>query len=358
VNAAIRSAESGLVRPLPARVYAFGFSLRKRPLLRRFLPECSIRFVHAASEVPPGATVALWGSTPVPATLADDANVVRVEDGFLRSVGLGADLIRPLSWVVDRRGIYYDPTQPSDLEVLLQTTDFTPPLLERAARLRERIVACGITKYNVGGEGWQRPQVRGRVVLVAGQVERDASIRLGTASVRTNIGLLEAVRRARPDAYIVYKPHPDVLAGVRAPGTDEQDARRWCDEVVSNVAMSSLLPQADEVHVLTSLTGFEALLRGKPVVTYGQPFYAGWGLTQDHQPVARRTRRLTLDALVAGVLLLYPRYVDRRGAPITAEQALDELIEWRAQAATKRRPWDDALRAPMRWVLRRTVARR
>ncbi len=51
--------------------------------------------------------------------------VVRVEDTFLRSVGLGANLVRPLSWVRDRRGIYYDATAPSELEHLLQATEFS-----------------------------------------------------------------------------------------------------------------------------------------------------------------------------------------------------------------------------------------
>ena len=49
---------------------------------------------------------------------------------------------------------------------------------------------------------------------------------------------------------------------------------------------------------MTSLTGSEALMREKCVVTYGQPFYAGWGLTQDRHPPARRTRRRILDAAV------------------------------------------------------------
>ena len=43
--------------------------------------------------------------------------------------------------------------------------------------------------------------------------------------------------------------------------------------------MDVLLGIVDEVHTLTSLTGFEALLRGIEVHAYGGPFYAGWGLT-------------------------------------------------------------------------------
>ncbi len=56
---------------------------------------------------------------------------------------------------------------------------------------------------------------------------------------------------------------------------------------------------------MTSLTGFEALLRGKAVFTYGLPFYAGWGLTQDRHAHPRRHRRLSIDELVAAALIGY-----------------------------------------------------
>jgi len=83
----------------------------------------------------------------------------------------------------------------------------------------------------------------------------------------------------------------------------------------------------DEVHVNTSLTGFEALLRHKPVTTYGVPFYAGWGLTTDLGPVpSRRNATRTLDELVAAALLLYPRYLDPlTGLPCPAEVVVGRL---------------------------------
>jgi capsular polysaccharide export protein len=84
----------------------------------------------------------------------------------------------------------------------------------------------------------------------------------------------------------------------------------------------------DEVHVNTSLAGFEALLRGRPVTTYGVPFYAGWGLTRDLGPVpARRTAQRTIDELVAAALVLYPRYLDPlTGLPCPAEIIVERLI--------------------------------
>ena len=344
------SEESGLpARRWPGRLFAHGFSVNKRLILRRFAGDRQVRFIRSAQQIPSGSTLLLWGSCPAPVGLPPAVDVVRVEDGFLRSVGLGAELSRPVSWVMDGRGIYYDATRPSDLEYLLQTFQPGPQLRDRAARLRERIVASGITKYSVGQGSWRRPAGSRRVILVPGQVETDASLRFGAPHIRTNIALLEAVRRENPDAFLVYKAHPDVVAGLRARGEREDQAWSICDAVVEDVPMGQLLTQVDEVHVLTSLAGFEALLRHKRVVCYGQPFYAGWGLTHDLSPVERRTRRLTLDELVAGTLIFYPTYVSRSsGCHISPERALEELLEWRSQAPTHIQPWRHAWRAMLR----------
>lgn len=335
-----------------AKIYACDFSSWKRPVVRNFFGGAEVVFVNSASQVPVGSTLAVWGLKPIRGKLAEDIQLIRLEDGFLRSVGLGADLIRPVSWIGDRRGIYYDATRPSDLEHLLSTAEFPAELLRRAKTLRERIVASGLTKYNVGRAVWQRPKSAGRVILVPGQVESDASLLYGAPGLRSNIGLLRAVREANPQAYLIYKPHPDVLAELRAQGEGEEHALTWCDEQVTDAAMGELLAKVDEVHVLTSLAGFEALLRGKSVTCYGQPFYAGWGLTDDQQPLLRRTRRLSIDELVAGALVLYPRYMSRvNGELISPEQALDELLAWRARDSG-RLPW---WRKLFRLVLRQVV---
>ena len=134
--------------------------------------------------------------------------VVRVEDGFLRSVGLGADLVAPLSWTIDTTGIYYDASRPSDLERLLEHGSFSAHALERAARLRAAIVSGGLTKYNVGSRTWKRPTTTRRVILVPGQVERDESIRLGAPDIKRNIDLLRAVRSSCPDAHVIFQAAP------------------------------------------------------------------------------------------------------------------------------------------------------
>ena len=309
-------------------IHAVGFSWWKRPILRRFLAGSKLKFVSGTRALPPNATVALWGSRAA-GELPPATKIIRIEDGFLRSVGLGADLTRPVSWICDPEGIYYDASRPSRLEQILSETDFDVDLLQRAGRLRQAILRARLTKYNLAAPRWNRPANVKRVILVPGQVESDASIRFGAPEIKTNAELLRAVRRANPDAYLVYKPHPDVLAGLR-----QQHGGGWntlCDELVTSADMAQLLEEVDEVHTLTSLTGFEALMRNVPVTCYGQPFYAGWGLSFDMIPLERRKRRLSLDELVAGSLILYPTYISQTSSDfVTPERAVDELSAWRS----------------------------
>lgn len=308
------------------------------------LDPCSVLFANNVAgagklEPRPRDCLFFWGAT-APNGLADLAKACRagllhVEDGFIRSVGLGSDLIRPLSLVLDRRGIYFDATRESDLEHLLNTEIFSEEELATARKVRKFIVEHGITKYNLEPRlpvNW--PTAGRRILLVPGQVEDDASIRLGCTSIKTNLGLLEAVRNANPEAFIVYKPHPDVVSMNRKGRLAADVAKHFADHVETNVSVISCIEASHEVHTMTSLSGFDALLRGKKVVTYGQPFYAGWGLTTDmaENPVAfmRRTRRLSLDELVAGALLRYPIYWDwdLKGYT-TCEAVLHRIVEQR-----------------------------
>jgi len=249
--------------------------------------------------------------------------VVRIEDGFVRSVGLGADFTQAASIVLDRTGIYFDPAKPSDLENLLQTAEFDARLVERARRLIDMLVARGITKYNTGAGMPDIDVPPGkRRLFVPGQVEDDRSVATGGAGIYRNIDLLQRVRTLNPDAFIIYKPHPDVDAGHRLGAIPEEEALRHADRIIRGVSTAAIIPAVDEIHTLTSLAGFEALIRRRKVVTYGQPFYSGWGLTTDLAPVERRKRNLSLEELIAGSLVLYPRYFD----PVTRLSCGPEIL--------------------------------
>jgi capsular polysaccharide export protein len=271
----------------------------------------------------------------------------RIEDAFIRSVGLGSDLIRPDSLAVDEQGIYYDPQQPSDLETLLNTTDFDARILQRSRQLQAQILAHDLSKYNIE---YRKPlsmalPTDGRpIVLIASQVEDDASIIRGCPGIRDNLTLLKTVRQRNPDAFIIYKIHPDVVAGNREGHLPTRLLLQWADALSYQDNIAQLISQSDEVHTLTSLAGFEALMRGKKVFTYGLPFYAGWGLTIDELPreiyLPRRTRRLTLDELVAGTLIVYPTYIDpATGMVDTPENVVTRQI----RALNTSAPWPVAV---------------
>ncbi|ATE62994.1 capsule biosynthesis protein [Rhizorhabdus dicambivorans] len=281
-----------------------------------------------------GGAITVWPSKAPrgleEAAAAQGITVHPVEDGFLRSAGLGSDCHPPNSIIVDRSGIYLDPTRPSDLETLIATLPDNPVLVARAERLMRDLIDKGISKYASGGARYERPVSGRRIVLVAGQVEDDLSVRLGAAGVDGNLDLIRRARAAEPDAYLLFKPHPDVDAGHRRGGIPDAQALEHVDTVVRDVPMASLLDSVDAVHVLTSLTGFEALIRGCDVVTHGQPFYAGWGLTRDLAPPIERRRghNITKAQLVAATLILYPRYLD----PVTKLPCPPEILVERLAA--------------------------
>jgi capsular polysaccharide export protein len=319
----------------------YGFSKWKHQFVRSFLaaPGGDIHFANSHSRLferrpPADGRLLAWGERGAIQLKAQASSLpyLQMEDGLLRSVGLGSDLHAPYSLVVDERGVYYDPSRPSDLEDLLSHRSFTVEERERAKKLRETIIESRVTKYNLKSQnedliGSQLPMVGKRlVVLVPGQVEDDASIRLGCPGVRTNEGLLAAVRKTRPHAYILFKPHPDVLSGNRRGHVPTSVLQQLCDQVVESASLADCLEVADEVHTMTSLVGFEALLRGRAVTAYGQPFYSGWGLTHDEYPVERRKRRLSLDELVFATYVLYPRYYNYEARCFTTPEWVIDRI--------------------------------
>lgn len=307
------------------KIYLFGFSRWKHSFIKSFLKEYNskdIIFINPISSthyklalkkgLHKESQIFIWGKKEFKEiedfAKLNDIKIIRVEDGFIRSVGLGSDLTRPYSLVFDDEGIYFDPTQASRLETILKTYEFDENILTEAKKLREKILDTKISKYNTSNHKELNLPKNKTKILVSGQVEDDASIRFG-ANGMTNLELLKQVRSKNPNAYIVFKPHPDVLSGNRIGNVPKNEALKYCNEIIIDVSMSSVLQVVDEVHTMTSLTGFEGLLYDKKVVTYGLPFFAGWGLTNDKNICERRNRKLTIEMLIAGVYILYPRYI-------------------------------------------------
>lgn len=318
----------------------YGFAGWKRATTEPLLWDGSTdqRFDRDPAELTAGQAVALWRSRTAPSQLAALQNagvkLIEVEDGFIRSAGLGANCVPPQSIVVDPIGIYFDGRAPSALEQILQNGRFPPDLLNRVEALRSKITSLGLSKYDVGHQQLERRSPKSHV-LVPAQVEDDRAVLSIDGPPLTNLTLLKRVREARPDAYIVFKQHPDVEAGHRKGAIPDAVALGFADEIVREGSIASWIDLVDEVHVNSSLAGFEALLRGKAVVTHGVPFYAGWGLTTDRGSVPKcRTARRSLSELSAATLLLYPRYVDPvTNLPCPAEVVVARMADGSGQSA-------------------------
>lgn len=262
------------------------------------------------------------------------------EDGFIRSNGLGASLITPLSVVLDKTGIYYNAKQPSDLENKLVNTHLNNTQKTQARQLCKVLLDQKLSKYNVGKNldlldnlsKITKTKPTAKIRLVIGQVEDDASLANSLSNITTNQALLEDVRQKHPNDIIIYKPHPDIEAKLRIGSlTDEC----FADVIASDTPIFECIQSCDSLHTISSQAGFEALLQGKMVVCYGLPFYAGFGLTTDlanseqaNLTKARRQRQvpLDLDTLVFVVLIDYPLYHLPHGVGLaTAMQAVAYL---------------------------------
>lgn len=313
-------------------LWAPGLTLWKSAILKRFLKtqENQVTFTKNSSMA---TACVVWGIKGEDrfreVASAQHLPIWRMEDGFLRSSGLGSDLLMPLSLVLDKTGIYYDARRPSDLEQLLNNSSLTGEQHHRTELLQHMLITSKLSKYNLGKK-WLRPvEAEGkRVLLVPGQVENDASITTGTIAIHSNLELLRTVRERNPQAYIIYKPHPDVLAGNRPGLITDDEMSYFADCVTTNADIIDCITQSDELHTMTSLSGFEALMHGKKVYCYGLPFYAGWGLTEDEHICPRRKRRLTLNDLIYQALIAYPTYIHPlKQCVIDVETAASWLME-------------------------------
>lgn len=325
--------------------YLFGFSRWKHEFIKPFLSEFEkLIFInpliqsHIKLALKRGLNhhnqIFIWGAKNFKG-LDKFYKITRVEDGFIRSKTLGSDLTRPYSLVFDDLGIYFDPSRESRLEHILNTHEFDNELLEQAREIKKNLKENQISKYNHIKPEKIDFKTDKKKILVVGQVEDDMSIKLG-AGGKTNLELLQAVKDENKDAFIIYKPHPDVESGNRIGKICEKTALKFCDIILKNTNITSILPQIDELCTLTSLTGFEAMLYDKKVVCYGMPFYAGWGLSSDKLACKRRVKRHNIDELIAAVYILYPRYISPKTLKICdPKQLIDELKSLEVERLSK-----------------------
>jgi len=301
-------------------LYLFGFTFWKKQHTKKFFKPLNNNKIYFCKDLSDAmvkglnadAKIYIWGKKEYPLirkfATDNSMDIYTVEDGFIRSVALGSDLTKAYSLVVDKKGIYFDPNQESDLEYILNNYTFDKKILQRAKKLKHYVIDKGVSKYNVCQDKELVFDTDKKIILVVGQVEDDASIIYGGAGM-SNLELLEQVYLSRKDEYIIYKPHPDVEAGNRKGKINKDIVLQYANVLVADVSIVSLIDKCDELHTITSLSGFEAMIRNKVVYTYGMPFYAGWGLSIDMKQCKRRNRKLSIDELVAATYIIYPRYI-------------------------------------------------
>lgn len=290
-----------------SKLYAFDFSLRKRPFIPAFATKIADQVVfikHPPKKLRPTENLLIWGYQ-----YPEYEDAIRVEDGFIRSSGLGSNFSYPASLVFDDLSLYFNAYKPSRFLKLCNTLNLQPSDEQRGEQIMRLLRQHDVSKYNLQQRGtFVRQSSLQRVVLVVGQVDNDASILKGSPYIKSNEALLQAVRQDEPDVYILYKPHSDVLAGNRIGQVTDECMRKCVDEVMVECQLSTLYPHIDALHTMTSLSGLEALIRGVRVITWGQPFYSGWGLTEDRHPPVRE-QEMNLAQLVYVAFVEYAYYI-------------------------------------------------
>lgn len=199
-----------------------------------------------------------------------------LEDGFIRSGPCDESGTPPLSIVMDSQAPYFDTTRPNDLTDLIANFDFEQDGYDEtlAQEMLDYYVSKRVSKYN------HQPYVdvipiygvkNEKRILVLGQVPYDDSLKYGGG---LDITLLDVVSKAieeNSNAQIIVKPHPMTL---NDPSIISVLTKLNCLVLTQPIHLVDALETIDHVYTITSLGGFEALLRGKMVTVLGRPFYS------------------------------------------------------------------------------------
>lgn len=257
----------------------------------------------------------VWGrQTSIPHELLvqhPHLKVVTAEDGFISSRGLGLTGSFYYSLLLDRLGVHYDTQAPSQLQQMLNQHPLTMSDEHFGEELidfirEHRLNKCNLASHDVDAAA-TLPRHR-TTILAIGQVEGDQALRYSQSPIRSNKDLLRVIREKHPEAWVVYKPHPNDVRKGYLSGNRAFLWSQHCDQLACDGDISHWIDAVDSVHVISSTAGLEAMIRGKPVHTYGTPGYAGWGITSDWADQPGRSRRLNINQLTAIMLGHYPRY--------------------------------------------------
>lgn len=317
-------------------VTAFGFGYQQRIILRKlhvdhkicFLP-VSISDTDVKKMITGNRSNKVWvWSTTDDALMGYDWWVKnefsRFEEGFVRSVGVSNKNILSYSFIKDRKGIYFDGKVACDLEDLIQNQQLNEELLLQTRLMMGEFIKKSISKYNAKDN--RRVDFPENGVLVLGQVEGDRAIKTNHDGLQTNEQLvLKAIEKYGKNR-VFYRPHPEVEANIRSEYSSPYKHLISRNILSAEIPISQLFKSTKYVYTICSLGGFEAMLHGAKVFTFGAPFYAGWGLSVDHLEFPRRKRKVTLEQLFYCAYMKYPMYFDpRTGVKLNLEDVINRM---------------------------------
>ena len=252
------------------------------------------------------------------------AELIVLEEGFVS--GFADALKEPINaYIADRRAPHYDGTTQSDLERTILHETFGEDERARAGAAIRTLAETGLSKWNSAPV--MSPRALGLTepfVLLLDQVKGDRSLTYGGGGPDAFERLLAAARREAEGRRIVLRAHP--VATRRGPLAE---ACRGADDVMvltQPCRLAPLLEAAAAVYTVASHAGFEALFYGTPVRCFGEPFFAGWGLTEDDTAMPRRGVPRDLESVFASAYLRHSRYLDPHDRSVVAlEEAMENV---------------------------------
>ena len=273
-------------------------------------------------------------------------NVYFAEDSYIRSIATFADdsaeekLKQSISVVIDDLGLPFNCFYTNRLEQKINSNfSLTPEQYKRAQECINKIRKNHISKYNF--QPILKPKIgrkNVKKVLVLDQSYGDESIYWSNSSKNLFHKMLESAIKENPEADIIVKVHPDALVEGSRSGyfnknnTVDKFKNANIYLYADTINAISMIEYVDKVYVMSSGMGFEAILCEKEVITFGCPFYAGWGLTDDRNTYMkkeniknRRNKLRSIKELFYLTYIWYPLYLNPEENKICE---IEDAINW------------------------------
>lgn len=334
------------------------------PIMRSAFPTYT-RNIHTTDKIVKWCDK--WSEQELNNVILKNCEIDTMEDAFLRSIYPANATSEPGSYKTSiaytiGKYMHYDAKHISDLEKLINNPNniISEEQKNRAKSCIDFIIKNKLSKYNCQfDENLQLPNNNKSNILLIDQVFTDSSVLLSNANHDTFKRMYYDAVSENPNSNIIIKTHPENSLGLRKGFytnkpiksvnikdlvypydsqnqlyIPENENVYFFDKAINPI---SLLLNVDKIYVVGSQMGFEALMCKKPVITYGDSFYAGYGLTEDrnNHPFSilyRRNIKRSLEELFYIAYIQYSHYIHpKTNKHIRIEDALDYLYQLKSK---------------------------